>query len=507
MPLRRRTVLRGIGTGTATVVGSSVAGGATNSTDEAPACSILGGLFGSKGPFSTRDVTIESFDGTAISATVYEPDADGPHPAMLVTHGWGASKASSRCYASMYAERDYVVLAYDSRGFGDSGGQVTVNGPNEVRDARRLLDWLADHEDVLADGDDPRVGMDGGSYGGGIQLLTAAEDDRIDAIVPRIAWNDLTTSLMPDGTIKGGWLTALVGVGSISGRFTGDFGDSVDPQLQEWYLASIEDNAAPPAALEYFDERSLGASLAAFETPTLVISGWTDTLFPPSEAVANYRQAADAGVETRLVVYEGGHNATEIGVDNDQHRHVNRAAIDWVERHVRGTDVDVGPPVSLYDVQADEWHSHDALEAGVDRRTVTLSDTADPTSTVSQDLLQDRTASYEVASDGVSIRGTPTLSLSIEAEDAPLICFARCHHVGWLTDDQIDDQVTPFRLEETGRHDLELALEPFVREIHEGESLEIQVAASDPFYRDEYGRATIHNDESTLTLPVVDGSL
>ncbi|WP_049928980.1 alpha/beta hydrolase family protein [Halopiger goleimassiliensis] len=505
MSLRRRTVLRGIGAGTATTVGLSGTGGARTGSDEDPDCSVLGGLLGGTGSFSTREVTVESVDGTELAATVYEPDADGPHPAMLVTHGWGMSKEFMRCYAAMYAEREYVVLAYDSRGFGGSGGEVGVNGPNEIQDARRLLDWLADHDDVIAEGDDPRVGMDGASYGGGIQLLTAAEDDRVDAIVPRIAWNDLAASLMPDGTIKSGWLTVLVGAGSVSSRLTGNHGEGVDPRLTEWYVESLRDNVAPPAALEYFADRS--PSFADLETPTLVLSGWKDTLFPPSEAVANYRQATEAGVDARLVMYDGGHNAAEIGVDDAQHRRVNRAAIDWVERHVRGADVEVGPPISLYDERADEWQDHESLEAGVDRRTLALSDADGATSSVEQGHLRDETARYEVASDGVTIRGTPALSLSIEAHDAPLICFARLHHVGWFRDEQIDDQVTPFRLEETGSHDLEFELEPLVRTVPDGDALELRIAASDPFYRDERGSATVRDDESTLTLPVAGGSL
>ena len=40
--------------------------------------------------------------------------------------------------------------------------------------------------------DDPAIGMVGGSYGGGIQLVTAGIDPRVDVIVPGIAWNSLT---------------------------------------------------------------------------------------------------------------------------------------------------------------------------------------------------------------------------------------------------------------------------------------------------------------------------
>ncbi len=47
--------------------------------------------------------------------------------------------------------------------------------------------------------------MVGASYGGGIQLVTAAIDHRVDAIVPTIAWNNLNTSLYKNEAPKTSW--------------------------------------------------------------------------------------------------------------------------------------------------------------------------------------------------------------------------------------------------------------------------------------------------------------
>ena len=52
--------------------------------------------------------------------------------------------------------------------------------------------------------------MVGGSYGGGIQLVTATIDPRIDAIVPGIAWNTLNSSLYPKQAFKTAWGTLLI---------------------------------------------------------------------------------------------------------------------------------------------------------------------------------------------------------------------------------------------------------------------------------------------------------
>src|SRR6185312_4677465 len=43
------------------------------------------------------------------------------------------------------------------------------------------------------------VGITGASYGGGISLLAAAYDHRIDAVVAQSTWNNLATALFPNG--------------------------------------------------------------------------------------------------------------------------------------------------------------------------------------------------------------------------------------------------------------------------------------------------------------------
>ena len=66
----------------------------------------------------------------------------------------------------------------------------------EARDVSAIISWLATQPEVELDDAatlDPRIGMVGASYGGGIQLVTAAIDHRVDAIVPTIAWHTLNS--------------------------------------------------------------------------------------------------------------------------------------------------------------------------------------------------------------------------------------------------------------------------------------------------------------------------
>ena len=167
---------------------------------------------------TTSDKRIETWDGKDLAATVYEPPGSEQVPAVLMTHGYGGTKADVSREATRYAENGYLAVGYDSRGFGESEGVSGFNGPKEVRDVSALLDWLAAHDRVVTTApDNPRVGMDGLSYGGGIQLNAAAFDDRIDAIVPRMTWHDLVYAAAPQDVIKATWDSFILGVGAPSG--------------------------------------------------------------------------------------------------------------------------------------------------------------------------------------------------------------------------------------------------------------------------------------------------
>src|SRR3954469_16851428 len=174
---------------------------------------------------SARDATITSFDGTQIVLSFHPAPGGGKAPTILEGHGWGGSRETNPNAASdegtgnvgvgALRNAGFNVLTWDSRGFGSSGGTVTVDSPDyEARDVSALLDWLAQQPEAELDkAGDPRVGMTGVSYAGGIELTTAALDKRIDAIAPIIAWHSLTTSLYKEQIVKGGWSSLLVSAG------------------------------------------------------------------------------------------------------------------------------------------------------------------------------------------------------------------------------------------------------------------------------------------------------
>jgi ABC-2 type transport system ATP-binding protein len=278
-----------------------------------------------------------------LDTTLYLPtDRGGPVPAVLLAHGFGGTKESVRADAEDLAGLGYAVLAYTARGFGRSGGEIHLDHPvYEVRDAQRLLDWLAARTEVRKDADgDPRVGVVGGSYGGGLALMLAAQDRRVDAIVPMITWNDLSRSFLPestgadpvDGVFKKGWAglffggSAGIGADPTCGRFARD--------VCEMYQRTATTGRATPEAVALLRRSSPANVLDRIKSPTLLIQGEADTLFPLSEADANARGIAANGTPVRVAWFTGGHDGG-LGPRSDRDR-VRFLTAQWLDHYVKG---------------------------------------------------------------------------------------------------------------------------------------------------------------------------
>lgn len=315
---------------------------------------------------TTERVEVESFDGTTIVATLYDPGVEEPQPAVLMTHGWGGTRQDRDPQASLYAANDYVALAYDSRGFGESGGQVSSTGPNEQRDAAALVSWLAGRDSVMTDGEDnPRVGMDGFSYGGGIQLRLASVDDRLDAIIPRITWHNLAAALSPNGVLKEGWQLPL----RVSGRQNGN----LDPEVVEIGQSIAQSGTMNESEREYYRSRSAASFIDGIDTPALFISGWQDRLFFPNEAFANFRGLRENGVETRLLMHNTGHNFFGPEQSETERSLITDTVVGWMDYHLRGEDPPGLSPVTYYDDTLGDFRSAESMPpADATRRTYNL---------------------------------------------------------------------------------------------------------------------------------------
>lgn len=330
-----------------------------------------GGLAGvAAADATTTDGFVVSFDNTKIRYTLFTPGSDVPVPVAFYSHGWGGSRAVSAddSTVKMFLDRGYAVLTWDARGFGQSGGEANVDSQEfEVRDVRALIDFVASiagEVGIALDGEgDPRMGMYGGSYAGGIQLQTAAADSRVDAIAPQIAWNDLTQALKPNGVVKIGWDLALVGSGVAAASADGLESQETGVYAGQLYQVTAESlalNDWSSASYSWMDARSTkhyidgatlsdGTVLPGVSIPTLVIQGTSDTLFNLNQGIANFRtiRARVGADKTKMIWYCGGHTLAPLGSSCDagsSSQLISGRVADWFDRWVKGDDgVDVGP--------------------------------------------------------------------------------------------------------------------------------------------------------------------
>ena len=294
-----------------------------------------------------------AFDGAKIRLHWFPaPGATGANrkPTVLMGPGWGlAGDVKSGSSAGLFGalsvdglnQSGYNVLTWDPRGFGVSTGTVEVDSKDfEGRDVERMLDWVSTRPGVLLDAPrDPRVGMAGGSYGGGIQLVTAAIDCRVDAITPLIAWHSLTTSLEKNGTPKTGWDSILV---------TATKGRSVDPHIPHAYQNAITTATISAADQAWFGSRGPGDLVSHITAPTLVVQGTVDNLFSLNEGITNYRILREHGVPAAMVWFCGGHGIclTKPGASTL----VSDAVMAWLNRYVkRDPRVATGPALRFVD--------------------------------------------------------------------------------------------------------------------------------------------------------------
>lgn len=402
-PRRRRVGASAAALGVASLVILAGVAHAVPAAQAAPAVPTLPSLHAAAAaaPASPAVTTSDQFvnvgaeaDGTRVQldTRLYLPSGTGPHPAVLLAHGFGGSKDSVDAEAKRYAADGLVVLTFTARGFGRSGGRIHLNSPDyEIADGTALLDLLAERPEVTKDGaKDPRVAVAGGSYGGAFALMLAAADPRVDATVAAITWNDLSTALFPQaasgstapGPYKQLWGTRFftASIGSVAGTTTGS--PSVSPATPATPAVpstssspSTPSTSGTPAAVlcGRFDptlcselqaaavtgrpSAELAATLrrnsphdtiATVTAPTLLVQGEQDTLFGLDQADANAAGLAKAGTRHAVRWTDGGHDgpSSNPGLDED-------AAATWLRTYLKGKRTDPLPvPAFSYTLPA-----------------------------------------------------------------------------------------------------------------------------------------------------------
>jgi predicted acyl esterase len=340
------------------------------SAAQAAVSSVLGGVScttqSADGNIRLCGGTTHTWDGTKIDVNVTLPPApttgaDGPYPTIGFFHGWGGAKIyDSRTKG--WAQHGYAVFSMSDRGWGSScGGQDPgrfgadcskgynhlMDDRYEVRDAQYFFGRLADEGLTQP----TKIGVTGGSYGGGISMALAALRDRImlpdgsltpwtspggkamriAAAAPDIPWTDLAYSLMPNGRTldyvadapygsrvgveKQSFVAGLYATGQANSNYAPP-GTDPDADLTNWFalINSGEPYDNNPLTASILDEIESHHSSYYIDhseppAPLLISNGWTDDLFPPDEAIRFYNRTRTQypGAIVNLFFSDAGH--------------------------------------------------------------------------------------------------------------------------------------------------------------------------------------------------------
>jgi uncharacterized protein len=298
-------------------------------------------------------------DGISLAGHLYRPPGTRPTtvtPAVAMLGPFSSVKEQTLPhYAERLADAGYTVLAFDSRGFGES---ETAEGrprwhydPNEIiQDYCSAVSYLMTRPDVDAD----RVGVVGVCMGGGYAVSVGARDKRVKAVASVAGGYDI-----------GGTFQKFLGIDGFAAYFR-TINDLVQRQYETGeteYVPTIAHGLSPDVpvaampndeAYSYYDrthrdhaptwsEKMTAASFGPYfiynsiahaplvaPTPLLIVHGTRDLFLLPEYAQAAY----NAALGPKQLVWIETHNHIEL---YDQDPYVSEAAaavVEFLDKHV-----------------------------------------------------------------------------------------------------------------------------------------------------------------------------
>jgi ABC-2 type transport system ATP-binding protein len=274
-------------------------------------------------------------DGTLLDVTLEIPmSASKPVPLVVMVHGYAGSKTSSGDLVAPLLGEGYAVLRYSTRGFGESWGQVNmVDVHAEVADLRSMVAQVVDDEKFRLNAD--AVAVTGASYGGGHSWLAALVPRfttpagnmvRIRTVVPIASWSDLLYGLLPNGRENasidqpGGAKLSYIN-GLYASGFRKDNTARPYPNYPEYFMGwhavinAEEPNDVEPVFVGAMDglagyrsiwwQRAFWDGVAANRLPIFTVQGFTDDLFPMSEAARMIRALQTVSPDYPIAAYFG----------------------------------------------------------------------------------------------------------------------------------------------------------------------------------------------------------
>jgi ABC-2 type transport system ATP-binding protein len=484
-------------------------------------------------PAHALDAQVESVDETPITTHFYPATGLGEGdkaPTILIGHGWGGTGEAASGSPAPYLADGYNVITWDARGFGTSGGTVMIDHPKfEAKDVSALIDFVEEQpEAAFEKAGDPLIGMAGGSYGGGIQFITAARDKRVDVIAPTIPWHNLLESLYPHRSLKIGWDLALVGVGiptSLALGILNPAGIQAGNQAPEFYDTLLNGSVTgmiPAADQDWFQEHGPDFMLKKIRVPTLIAQGTVDTLFDLTQGHRNFVALKKNEIPLKMMWFCGGHGICNVDADGGggfiaDSALVAERQLAWFDRYLKGNrKTRTGPTFEWID-QNGEWHGSGGyplkhaghLKASSDGGIVPLVPGINPTSGILIQANPDPAAPIAIpfgSDGGEEIVGAPTLRFKYSATAVSTTRSDGITHIfGQIVDKDrnvvVGNQATPIPIELDGEDHTVRAQLTRIANVAPEAGFELQLVGQSNLFDAQRALGTIEISDLEARLP------
>jgi dienelactone hydrolase len=293
---------------------------------------------------SRTTVRIPTASGDEIEAWVYRPDGDGPHPAVVMAHGFAGVKAGGlEPFAERFCREGFTAIAFDYRQWGGSGGQprFETSVPRQRDDYRTAIDWAVAQPDIDSD----LIFVWGTSFSGMHAVELAATDSRLRGAIAQCPLVDGlagVTMVPPTRTLRLMAAGVVDRLGSLVGRPPIYIKASVDEG--QWGAIANADAFAglrlitPPKGTDWSNEVAARSFLgfgahrpvkkaAKIRCPILVVVAETDTIAPVNPAL----RVAELAPHGELYRSRGGHYGPYKG--GEDHDNVLNVEVEFLQRH------------------------------------------------------------------------------------------------------------------------------------------------------------------------------